>query len=261
MITFFIDIDGVLYDGNEAIPGGAEAIRYLQGQDIKFLLVTNTSRMSAQQIGSRLNQLDYPVSHHDIFAVPQIAVDYVTRRYGSASCFLITDAKVEQMFADAGHLVTRDEKPVDVVILSTIEWPHFGEIDIAARLIRDGAEPIAMHRDKFYPDGGVARLGLGAVVAALESVIERPVTVIGKPNPEFFHVSLEHAGFKADHTIMIGDTPEVDIAGATSAGLRSIQVATGNGSQPAARAEATWNITSIADLPEWCESHRDLVGG
>lgn len=259
MISFFIDIDGVLYDGHEAIPGGAEAIRYLQGQGIEFLLVTNTSRISAQQICSRLQQLDYPVSHHDIFAVPQIAVDYVTRRYGSASCFLITDTSVEQMFADAGHLVTREEKPVDVVILSTIEWPHFGEIDIAARLVRGGAEPIAMHRDKFYPDGGVARLGLGAVVAALESVIERPVTVIGKPNPEFFRVSLDHAGFEIGNTIMIGDTPEVDISGATLAGLRTIQVATGNGSQTTPGTEATWQIASIADLPEWCESHRDLI--
>jgi 4-nitrophenyl phosphatase len=68
----------------------------------------------------------------------------------------------------------------------------------------------------------------GPVVAFLEAASGRKATVLGKPNPEIFELALERLGLGREETVMIGDTPETDIAGATAAGLRSIHVGSGN---------------------------------
>jgi len=43
-----------------------------------------------------------------------------------------------------------------------------------------------------------------------------------KPSPEIFHYSLEKAQATADNSIMIGDNPTTDIAGARDSGIKSV---------------------------------------
>ena len=97
--------------------------------------------------------MGYQVSTSEILAVSQAAVEYVSAHYGRAHCFVIGDTNLDRLFADHGHTVTREETPVDAVVIGQTKWAHFGEIDIARRLVEDGAEPIAMHKDPTWPDG------------------------------------------------------------------------------------------------------------
>ena len=252
--TFFIDIDGVLYDGPDLINGGPEALAYLRTKGSGFLLVTNTTRMSSTEIGHRLEGMGYQVSTSEILAVSQAAVEYVSAHYGRAHCFVIGDTNLDRLFADHGHTVTREETPVDVVVIGQTKWAHFGEIDIARRLVEDGAEPIAMHKDPTWPDGGVIRIGLGPIVAALQSAITRPVTLIGKPEANFFDAALARTGYSRDSTIMIGDSPSSDIEGAVASGLRALLVRTGNGAGHLLPDGCDWELASIADLPLWYQN-------
>jgi HAD superfamily hydrolase (TIGR01450 family) len=181
-------------------------------------------------------------------------VEYVNSRYSHAHCFLIGDENLDSLFRSHGHTVTRSEEPVDLVIIGQVQWAHFGEIDIARRLVEAGAEPVAMHKDPTWPDGGITRIGLGPIVAALQSAITRKITLIGKPETNFFETALARAGYPRSNTIMIGDSPQTDIAGATSAGLRTLQVRTGNGAGTSPKS-CDWILDSIADLPQWYRSN------
>ena len=251
---FFIDIDGVLCDGPNLIKSGPEALAFLRSQGSRFLLVTNTTRMSASDIEYKLNNIGYKISSEEIFPVSQATVEYVNSRYGHAHCFLIGDENLDSLFQRHGHTVTRSEEPVDVIIIGQAQWAHFGEIDIARRLVEAGAEPVAMHKDPTWPDGGITRIGLGPIVAALQSAISREITLIGKPETAFFETALTRAGYPRSNTIMIGDSPETDIAGAKNAGLRTLQVRTGNGSGTSPN-NCDWILDSIADLPHWYRSN------
>mgnify|MGYP000063892741 FL=1 len=159
---FFIDIDGVLYDGNLPIEGGPGAIRFIRSIGGQILLVTNTTRMSVSRVEEQLTRFGYDIPGEEIFAVSQATIDYVTRRYGRARCFLITDDSVEDMFRQAGHTVIQDASPrdADVVVMGISKWPDFGQLDAAWHLIEGGAEAIAMHRDPTLPDGASCVLGL-----------------------------------------------------------------------------------------------------
>ena len=252
--SFLIDIDGTVYDGDNEIPGAAAALADLRARGLPFLLVTNTSRMSMPAIMTRLERMGVAISRHEVFAVPTAACDYMKRGTGDR-CFVIGASNIDAELTAAGLTVVRTEEPVDFVVISQYQWIHFGEIDIAHRLIRAGAKPVAMHQDMTYPDNGVLRASLGPVVAALEALTGVSVTVVGKPNPMFFDLALARTGFAPETSIVIGDNLDSDIRGAVNAGLRSIQVQTGTYAATVSDAiRPTWTLTSLADLPLWLDA-------
>ncbi len=252
--SFFIDIDGVLYGGSAPVAHGPGVLSYLRSRDFRFLLVTNTSRMSASQIGDKLAALGYEIDPGEILPVSVAAAEYLSQEYGSARCFLIGDESLEQLLVEKGHSVSREEEPADAVVIGQCLWADFGEIDIARRLVEQGAQVVALHRDATWPDGDVIRIGLGPVVAAMESVIKGSVTIIGKPQRAFFDAALAHSGFAREHTVMIGDSIASDIVGAIDAGLRSLLVRTGNSATDPLPAGCDGELPSIADLPQWCDT-------
>ncbi|MDH3638626.1 MAG: HAD-IIA family hydrolase [Gammaproteobacteria bacterium] len=253
--SFLVDIDGTVYDGQNKIPGAADALADLRRRGIPFLLVTNTSRMPMPAIMARLKSMRVEVSDHEVFAVPTAACDYIKRDAGDR-CFVIGTPNIDAELTEAGLTVVRTEEPVDFVVISQYQWINFGEIDIAYRLIRSGAKPVAMHQDMTYPDNGVLRASLGPVVAALEALTGVTVTIVGKPNPTFFDLALARAGFSADKTIVIGDNLDSDIRGALNAGLRAIQVQTGAyaATTTSNAISPTWTLSSLADLPRWLDT-------
>ena len=252
--SFFIDIDGVLYGGSAPVSKGPGVLAYLRSRGFPFLLVTNTSRMSASDIQEKLADLGYQVNTDEILPVSLAAVEYLTHKFDAARCFLIGDDSLARLLEKHGHTVSRKEESADAVVIGQSLWADFGEIDIARRLALQGAEVIALHRDATWPDGDVIRVGLGPIVAAIESVIYGAVTVIGKPQRAFFDAALSRAGFARADTVMIGDSIASDIDGAINADLRSLLVRTGNSAEEPVPAGCDGALNSIADLPKWCDA-------
>ncbi len=69
----------------------------------------------------------------------------------------------------------------------------------------------------------------------------------GKPDPRLFEAALASLGLPPDEVIVIGDSPEKDLAGAKAAGLRRIWLDRAGATGGAVEAEAT--IRSLTELP------------
>ena len=244
----------MLYGGAAPVSEGPEVLSYLRQRNFPFLLVTNTSRIDSDQIGDKLAGFGYQVNPSEILPVSAAAVEYLSQKYGSARCFLIGDESLERLLGEQGHIVSRKEEAADAVVIGQSLWANFGEIDVARRLVERGAEVVALHRDATWPDGNVTRIGLGPIVAAIESAIEAPATIIGKPQRAFFDAALARTGFVREHTVMIGDSIASDISGAINAGLRSLLVRTGNSATDPVPTGCDGALDSIADLPQWCNA-------
>lgn len=253
--SFFIDIDGVLYGKNVPDSGGPEALAYLREYGHRFLLVTNTSRMSQKQIANKLINHGYEIDLDEIFPVSLAAVDYLNIHLPASRCFLIGDRSLGNLLETHGFSIFTSEQDADVVIIGQCKWPSFSDIDIARRIIEKGAKVIALHKDAVWPDEDKIRIGLGPVVAALESVISIPVTIIGKPQKKFFDLALNHAEFCRENTIMIGDSVDSDIYGGINAGLETLLVRTGNGKDAQMPLKCTGELETIAKLPDWCKAN------
>ena len=69
-----------------------------------------------------MTALGYDISRKEIIAVPQIAVEYLSRRYGSARCFVIGDQSLDASLTQYGHQVTREEGLVDAIVIGLSRW-------------------------------------------------------------------------------------------------------------------------------------------
>ena len=142
---------------------------------------------------------------------------------------------------------------VDAVIIGDL-GPAFGYdvLNHAFRQVMDGAELIALQKNRYWMRGDGLSLDVGPFVAAIEFATGCEAYVVGKPSAGFFDQVLTGLGVSADAAAMIGDDIESDIGGALRAGLAAILVRTGKYREDRVRESGitpTRVVDSIADVP------------
>ena len=119
--------------------------------------------------------------------------------------------------------------------------------------LMDGADLIALQKNRYWETSEGLSLDAGPFVSALEYATGREAEVVGKPAPAFFELALGELELSADRAAMVGDDVEADVGGAMDAGLAGILVRTGKYREDLVREsgiEPTATVDSIADVPE-----------
>jgi HAD superfamily hydrolase (TIGR01458 family) len=147
---------------------------------------------------------------------------------------------------------------VDAVIMGDLgEQFGFGILNHAFQLVMNGAELVALQKNRFWLTAQGLSLDAGPFVAAIEYATGKEAYVVGKPSAGFFELILADLGVERARVAMVGDDVETDIGGAQDAGLAAILVRTGKYHEPFVRQSGikpTATIDSVAELPE-------LLGG
>ena len=125
-------------------------------------------------------------------------------------------------------------------------------MDRAFRELMNGAELVAMHKNRYFQTGDGLRLDIGCFVAGLEFATGHTAIIVGKPSPDFFQLGLESLGLPAENVAMVGDDIDSDVGGSQAIGIAGILVRTGKyreayAKESEVRPDAV--IDSIADLP------------
>jgi HAD superfamily hydrolase (TIGR01458 family) len=243
-----IDLDGVLYVGEEPIAGAVQAVRRLRGAGLALRFVTNTTAHSRDTTHQKLVRLGLPVESGELVTPAVLAVQHCRERdYEQVA--LIMNEEVKRDFAPLHE--TNDQ--ADAVIIGDL-GPAFGYdvLNRAFRQVMDGAELIALQKNRYWMRADGLSLDVGPFVAAIEFATGREAYIVGKPARAFFEQVLAAVDVDATAAAMVGDDIESDIGGALGAGLAAILVRTGkyredrvheSGIQP------THVVDSIADLP------------
>ena len=84
----------------------------------------------------------------------------------------------------------------------------------AFRHIMEGAEFVALQRNRYWDTGEGLALDAGTFVAALEYATGREATLAGKPSPMFFQAAAESMGVELFNLAVVGDDPGTAVAGA-----------------------------------------------
>jgi glycerol 3-phosphatase-2 len=246
---FLIDLDGVVYVGDTAVPGAAEAITELQRRGKGVLFVTNDSRSSREQFRNKLARMAINVGEDDILTAGRATAEYIVRHETHVSRAFVIGTDALKAEVQAVGLIVDDEEPNEtgVVIVGGHEGFNYDELRIAARLVRQGARLYAPGRDATFPMPDGPWPGTGAVLAAVETAAGASAIVIGKPEPHMFQTACELMVGR-DRLVVIGDRLDSDIEGGRRAGMATILIAGAADPSPSTEVAADHTIPSLAAL-------------
>jgi HAD superfamily hydrolase (TIGR01458 family) len=243
-----LDLSGVIYVQDEAVPGAAEALERLRSAGIPIRLVTNTTMRPRRSILERLERLGIEVDPAELITPASLA----KRRCEEAGYESVVLVVLDELREDLEGLEEKGDS-ADAVIVGDLgdRW-DYGVLNRAFRRLMDGAALIALQRNRYWETAKGLSLDAGPFVAALEYATGLEAEVMGKPSGAFFELALGELGVSADQAAMVGDDVEADVAGAMDAGLAGILVTTGKYREDLVREsgiEPTAVADSIADVP------------
>jgi HAD superfamily hydrolase (TIGR01458 family) len=246
--ALLVDLDGVLYVEEQVIVGAVEAVERLRGGGLELRFVTNTTAHSRDRTLEKLARLGISVSDRELVTPAVLAVAYCHER-GHRRVALIMNREVKR---DFGELEETAEDCEAVIIGDLGEAFGYDVLNRAFRQVMNGAELIALQKNRYWMRADGLSLDVGPFVAAIEFATGRQAHVVGKPARGFFDQVLTELGASATEAAMVGDDIESDIGGALRAGLKAILVRTGKYHQEHVRQsgiQPTVTVNSVADVP------------
>lgn len=222
------DMDGVLWQGDRALPGLIEFFDLLAARGIPYMLATNNSSKTRADYVNKLATLGVrDVPQERIITSGTATAAYLLTHYPTDTPIHVFGSdSLRYVVREAGYRLT-DEDDARVVVAG-LDWElSYPKLRRAAYLIRQGADYIGTNPDTTYPtpDGPVP--GTGSLLAALTAATGRQPVLMGKPYPPMYEAALLALDTPAHQTLMIGDRIDTDITGAAALGLQTALVLTG----------------------------------
>ena len=254
MNTLLFDMDGVLYEGEQAIAGAQETIAWCRGQGIRHRFLTNTTSRPRRVLVDKLAAMGISVSIDEILTPPVAAADWLHQHVDGPVALFVPEGTREEF--DGIRLAHAAKDDVAAVVLGDLgkEW-DFPTYNRAFRLLMHNPQAplIALGLTRYWQAEDGLRLDVGPFVKGLEYATGREAVVMGKPATPFFETALTQLDARADSTLMIGDDIRGDIDGAQQAGIKGVLVRSGKfrpadldlGIEPFAV------LDSVAVLPAW----------
>ena len=267
--NFVIDLDGVMWVGDDCIAGAGEGANRLAAAGCDVVFVTNMSRLTVASQQERLVRCGVrpptEIVTSAVAAASLLAQDdrvMVCGGEGIAAAIESVGAVVACYASDgsAAHdgagggrsggavdavVVGMDPSfasgaapgdlsgGVDAVVVGMDPSFDYAACGRAMRAVRAGARLIGTNHDPTYPTPGGLEAGGGAILAAVAAAAEVTPVLAGKPNDATVSCVRERLG--AGPGIVIGDRPDSDGLLAEALGFDFALVLSG--------------VTSHADLP------------
>ncbi len=221
-----LDMDGVLWRGNTALPGLVELFEFFEQAGIPYILATNNSTTTVSAYVDKLARFGVAVRPECIVTSAVATADYLRAQYGDGlRVYVVGEAGLMQTLIDAGFRPVQTD--ADVVVVGMDREATYEKLRRATTLIRDGARFIGTNADRTFPMPDGLAPGAGSLLAFLEASTDQRPLVIGKPEEAMFAMALARLGTAPDRTLVVGDRLETDILGGQHAGLRTALVLSG----------------------------------
>lgn len=228
-----LDCDGVLWLGDEPLPGAAEAVARFRSAGLAVGFMTNNSSLPVAAYVEKLNRMGMEAEASEVLTSALAAADLLATDMAPGSKVLACSGPGVVEALEARGFAVVDAGPADAVVVGWHRTFDFDRLDRASAAVRAGARFVATNLDATYPAPDGLIPGNGSLVAAVATASGRQPEVAGKPEPPT--VALVRARF-GDRGVIAGDRPSTDGALAAALGWPFALVeseATRSGEEPA----------------------------
>ena len=235
------DLDGVVYRGDDVVPGAPELIGRLRAGGLLVRYATNNSTVSRSHYAARLAGMGIQAAADEIVTSTWATIEHLRLHEPDMRRVLaVGERGLADELVEAGYAVCAagdaPEGPLDgagvgldfdACIVGLDRDFDYHRLAAAVAAVRAGARLIATNADITYPTARGVLPGAGAIVAAVSAGSGVEPLVIGKPEPAMFRLILEASRVGAEEAVVVGDNPDADVVAARRAGIRSVLVLTG----------------------------------
>lgn len=271
--TLIIDMDGVLWHGDQPLPGLIEFFQTLRDHNLRFILATNNASRTAEQYVAKLERMGVTVARNEVLTSSMATALYLAERTDPAATriFVIGEDGLRQPLLERGFTLTElydvndgsgpnSKTGAHFVVCGMDRGVSWDKLATATLNIRAGAKFIGTNADTTLPTEHGITHGNGAILAALRASTEQDPIVIGKPEPLMYQQALALLGADPAETVAIGDRLETDILGAVRAEIRSIMVLTGVSSEEDVKAADYAPTWVMPDIRAVTQALRNILG-
>ena len=229
MITHVaMDMDGVLYRGDQALPGAIETLTTLRQRGVQVVFITNNASQHRQQLAAKVASLGFTCDIDQVWGSAYATARYIARNAPDARVFVVGTAGMAREMHEAGLTVVPTHEGATHVVAGLDPSITYDKLKYAHYAICQGATFIATNLDATYPDTLTTTTpGGGAIVAALRTSTGVEPLVIGKPQTTALELVADAWGVGPGDIVAVGDRLDTDIAAARAFGCLAVLVLTG----------------------------------
>ena len=222
---FICDMDGVIYLGNQLLPGVAEFVNWLNENDKRFLVLTNSSERSPKELQQKLQRMGLDIDEEHFYTSALATAAFLKKQAPGCTAFVIGAPGLLNALYDVG--VTMNDVDPDYVIVGETASYNYEVITKAVRLVLNGARLIATNSDLTGPtEFGIAP-ACRSLVAPIELATGKKAYFMGKPNPLMMRTGLHLLGVHSEEAAMVGDRMDTDVIAGMESGLATVLVLSG----------------------------------
>jgi 4-nitrophenyl phosphatase len=231
--NLILDMDGVLWHGDTAMPGLDTFFNTLRQSDIGFVLATNNATKTAEQYTHKLANMGVNIPTSQILTSAETTAYYIADKYpaGTAIYVIGTTSLHETMRANGFQIIGPDQveegAAAVLVVVGFTPFVVYKELAMGSLLVHNGAGLIGTNPDPTIPSEIGPLPGAGALLAVISAATGVEPYIVGKPGPAIFEEAVRRLASSKDDTAMVGDRLSTDIAGAKAAGLSTILLLSG----------------------------------
>lgn len=230
-LAYLLDLDGVVYRGEQVLPGARALVEWLDATGHQTLYLSNNSLQTPEEVAAKLARLGMPAPEGRVLTAGWAAMRTIAQRFPGGRIFVLGMPSVEGMAERVGlRPVWRDaadEERPDVVLAALDRTLTYERLKRALRGILDGAAFYAVNRDPRLPVEDGFEPGTGSIAAALEYASGQRAEIVGKPGPGIVMEAMRQLGVRPEDTLMVGDGLDLDVVAGHAAGVTTALVLTG----------------------------------
>ena len=217
---FLLDMDGTLYLDDRLFDKVPEFLSHVRRIGGRYLFLTNNSSRGVEGYMEKLSRMGIPTAPEDYLTSVDAAIDHLRRFHAGEKCYVFGTRAFYGQLQTAGIPVTdRPEDDVDILLCGFDRELTFRKLEDACILLNRGVTWLALF--------------------------------LGKPQPAMAELALRRTGFSPEQAVIIGDRLYTDVACGINAGIDSIFVLSGEGTEADIAQygiHPTWIFSDIAAL-------------
>lgn len=244
-IGFICDMDGVIYHGNQVLPGVQEFVNWMIREGKKFVFLTNSAERTPHELSMKLERMGLQVSADHFYTSAMATAEFLHSQNPGCTAYVIGEAALNKALYDQG-IYMNDVNP-DYVVMGETRTYSFEKLEKAIDLVLKGAKLIGTNPDITGPTEKGIIPATGALIAPVEIATGKKAYFVGKPNPLIVRHGLSKLACHGSEIAFIGDRMDTDIIAGIESNIDTVLVLSG--------------VTSREDIGRYPYRPKYVLGG